>query len=310
MSPYRDLGTSFATAEGGAKRSVSKTLAFVTENGRSRMATINTNVGAMVALQNLNRTNSELETVQGRINTGLAVASAKDNGAVFAIAQNMRSDVAGLRAVQQSLDRAVSTVDVALAAGEAISDLLIEMKEKALAASDASLDTASRDALNEDFVALRQQIATIVTNATFNGVNIVDGSDTSIAALADADGASNITVDGEDLSLAGSIVTIAATANIDTLTEAGTMVSTVETSLQNINEALARLGTSSKKLEVHSTFVSKLSDALKTGIGNLVDADLASESARLQSLQVKQQLGIQALSIANGAPATILALFR
>jgi flagellin len=274
------------------------------------MATINTNVGAMVALQNLNRTNSELETVQQRINTGLAVGSAKDNGAVFAIAQNMRSDVAGLRAVQQSLDRAVSTVDVALAAGEAISDLLIEMKEKSLAASDASLDTASRNALNEDFVALRQQIATIVSNATFNGVNIVDGSDTSVAALADADGASNITVAGEDLSLAGSIVTIAATANIDTLTEAGTMVSTVETSLQNINEALARLGTSSKKLEVHSTFVSKLSDALKTGIGNLVDADLATESARLQSLQVKQQLGIQALSIANGAPATILALFR
>jgi flagellin len=274
------------------------------------MATINTNVGAMVALQNLNRTNSELETVQGRINTGLAVASAKDNGAVFAIAQNMRSDVAGLRAVTQRLDRAVSTVDVALAAGEAISDLMIEMKEKALAASDKSLDTASRDALNEDFVALRQQIATIVSNATFNGVNIVDGSDTSIAALADADGTSNITVDGENLSLSGSVITLASTANIDTLTEASGMVSTVETSLQNLNEALARLGTASKKLEIHSTFVGKLSDALKTGIGHLVDADLAVESARLQSLQVKQQLGIQALSIANGAPATIRALFR
>jgi flagellin len=274
------------------------------------MATINTNVGAMVALQNLNATNRELEMVQNRINTGLSVSSAKDNGAVFAIAQNMRSDVAGLRAVQQSLDRAISTVDVSIAAAEGISDLLIEMKEKALAASDASLDTASRDALNEDFEALREQIATMVSNATFNGVNIVDGSDTSIAALADADGTSNITVDGEDLSLGGSIVTIASTNNIDTLTEAGAMISTVETSLQNVNEALARLGTSSKKLEIHSTFVSKLSDALKTGIGNLVDADLAVESARLQSLQVKQQLGLQALSIANTAPQAVLALFR
>lgn len=274
------------------------------------MATINTNVGAMVALQNLNATNRELEMVQNRINTGLAVSSAKDNGAVFAIAQNMRSDVAGLRAVSQSLDRAVSTVDVSIAAAEGISDLLIEMKEKALAASDGSLDTASRDALNEDFVALREQISTMVTNATFNGVNIVNGSDTSIAALADADGTANITVQGEDLSLSGSVVTIASTANISTLTNASSMISTVETSLQNLNQALARLGTSSKKLEIHSTFVGKLSDALKTGIGNLVDADLAVESARLQSLQVKQQLGLQALSIANSAPQSILSLFR
>lgn len=271
---------------------------------------VNTNVTAMLALQNLNATSRMLDDTQMRINTGLAVASAKDNGAIFAIAQSMRSDVAGLRAVQQSLDRAVSTVDVGLAAGEAISDLLIEMKEKALAASDASLDTASRDALNEDFKALRDQITTISSNAVFNGVNLVDGTNTSIAALADSDGTSNITVSGEDLSLGGSVVTIATTGNIGTKTLAGTMVTTVETSLQNLNEALARLGTSSKKLEVHSTFVTKLSDSLKAGIGNLVDADLAVESARLQSLQVKQQLGIQALSIANSAPSTLLALFR
>ncbi|MBI1239811.1 MAG: flagellin [Alphaproteobacteria bacterium] len=274
------------------------------------MATVNTNVGAMVALQNLNKTNEQLAMTQSRINTGFAVASAKDNGAIYAIAQNMRSDVAGLRAVQQSLDRSISTVDVALAAGEAISDLLIEMKEKALAASDSSLDTASRDALNEDFKALRDQITTIAGNASFNGINIVDGSNTSITALADADGTATLTVSGEDLSLSGSVITIAATGNISTLTNASGMISTVETSLQNINEALARLGTGSKKLEVHSTFVSKLSDALTAGIGNLVDADLAAESARLQSLQVKQQLGIQALSIANSAPGTILALFR
>ncbi|NWH07198.1 MAG: flagellin [Alphaproteobacteria bacterium] len=273
------------------------------------MVTVNTNVGAMVALQNLNRTNKELETTQNRINTGLAVGSAKDNGAVFAIAQNMRSDVAGLNAVQQSLDRAISTVDVGLAAGEAISDLLIEMKEKALAASDSSLDTASRDALNEDFSALRDQITTMVNNATFNGSNLLDGTLTSITALADADGSSTITVSGEDLSLSGSIVTIASTGSIDTQTDASAMISTVETSLQNLSEALARLGTNSKKLEIHSEFVTKLSDTLKAGIGNLVDADLAVESSRLQSLQVKQQLGIQALSIANSSPQTLLALF-
>ncbi len=274
------------------------------------MATVNTNVGAMIALQSLNMTNRELAMAQNRINTGLAVSSAKDNGAVYAIAQSMRSDIAGLRAVTQSLDRGVSTVDVSIAAAEGISDLLIEMKEKSLAASDASLDTASRDALNEDFTALLSQITTMYSNAVFNGTNIVDGSDTSVTALADSDGATVITVQGEDLSLGGSIITIATTGNISTQTDAATMVTTVETSLQNLNEALARLGTSAKKLEVHRTFVSKLSDALKAGVGNLVDADLAVESAKLQSLQVKQQLGLQALSIANAAPQTLLALFR
>ncbi|WP_022697182.1 flagellin [Euryhalocaulis caribicus] len=275
------------------------------------MVTVNTNPGAMIALQNLNNTNSELAQTQNRINTGLKVASAKDNGGVYAIAQKMRSDVAGFSAVQNSLDRAVSTVDVAMAGGEAISDLLIQMKEKALAASDESLDTASRDALNEDFEALRDQIGTIVSNAEFNGTNLIDGSATGgFVALANADGSNTITVGSEDMSLSGSVVTLGASDSIDTTTDASAAVTAIETSLDNLNSSLARLGTGSKSLEIHSTFVTKLSDSLETGIGNLVDADLAKESAKLQSLQVKQQLGIQALSIANQAPSTLLGLFR
>jgi flagellin len=275
------------------------------------MATINTNPGAMIALQNLNKTNMDLQQVQQRINTGLAVSSAKDNGGVYAIAQSMRADLGGYKAVTQSLDLAVSTVDVALAAGEAISDLMVEMKEKALAGADSSLDTASRNALNEDFKALRDQIGTIVANAEFNGTNLIDGSNTAgISALANADGSNTVDVDDENLSLGGSIVTLAATASFGTAAAASTAASTIETSLDNLNSALARLGTGSKSLEVHKTFVGKLSDAVEKGIGNLVDADLAKESARLQSLQVKQQLGIQALSIANSAPSTILGYFR
>ena len=275
------------------------------------MATINTNPGAMLALQNLNKTNSELQTVQQRINTGLEISSAKDNGGVYAIAQSMRSDLGGYKAVTQSLDLAVSTVDVGLAAGEAISDLLVDMKEKALAGSDSSLDTASRDALNEDFKALRDQIGTIVSNAEFNGTNLIDGSNTAgISALANADGSNTVDVDDENMSLGGSIVTLSATASFGTAAAASTAAGTIETSLDNLNSALARLGTGSKALEVHKTFVDKLSDSVEKGIGNLVDADLAKESARLQSLQVKQQLGIQALSIANSAPSSILGYFR
>lgn len=274
------------------------------------MATINTNAGAMIALQNLNRTNMELEQVQTRINTGLAVSSAKDNGGIFAIAQSMRADVAGYKAVGNSIDLAVSTVDVALAAGEAISDILIEMKEKALAGADSSLDTASRTALNEDFKALRDQISTIVSNAEFNGTNLINNSVASISALANADGSNTITVLDENLSLGGGVVTVAATASFATAAAASTQATAIGTSLNNLSASLARLGTGSKSLEIHKTFVGKLSDALEKGIGNLVDADLAKESARLQSLQVKQQLGIQALSIANSAPSAILGYFR
>ncbi|MEO1039637.1 MAG: flagellin [Pseudomonadota bacterium] len=274
------------------------------------MATINTNPGAMIALQNLNKTNMDLQQVQQRINTGLAVSSAKDDGGVFAIAQSMRADVGGYKAVNNSIDLASSTVDVALAGGEAISDLLIEMKEKALAAADTSLDAASRTALNEDFQALRDQISTIVDNAEFNGTNLIENGATAISALANADGSNTITIAAEDLSLSGSTITITGGTQVNTVTAASDAATAIGTSLDNLNAALARLGTGSKSLEIHKTFVGKLSDALETGIGNLVDADLAKESARLQSLQVKQQLGIQALSIANSAPSTVLGFFR
>ncbi|MCF6293837.1 MAG: flagellin [Robiginitomaculum sp.] len=274
------------------------------------MASINTNVGALVALQNLNNTSSQLSTVQKRISTGLKVADARDNGGAFAIAQKLRGEVAGYNAVQGSLSRVQSTVDVASAAGTAVSDLLIELKGKALAASDTSLDAASRTAINEDFVALRDQIATIVSNAAFNGTNLINGSTASISALANSDGSSVITVLDEDLSLGGSIVTIADTASINTVTRAAAAVTAITASINNVGASLARLGTKSKALEIQSTFVTKLSDATTAGIGNLVDADLAKESAALQALQVKQQLGVQALSIANSAPSLVLGFFR
>jgi flagellin len=271
---------------------------------------VNTNVGAMLALQNLNATNMELSQTQSRINTGKKVSTAKDNGAIWAIAQAQRAEIGALGAVKQSLDRAVSTVDVAMSAGESVSDLLLQMKEKALAAADTSLSATSRTALNEDFKALRDQITKIVSNASFNGSNLLNTGAAAIAPLANADGTSKLTVAAEVMSLGGAIVTLAATASFNTATIALTLSGTVDTSIANVSAALARLGTKSKSLALHSTFVSKLSDTLQAGVGNLVDADLAKESAKLQALQTKQQLGIQALSIANTAPQTILSLFR
>jgi flagellin len=271
---------------------------------------VNTNTGALVALQNLNSTNAELNTVQTRINTGKKVASAKDNGAVWAIAQSQRSTSNALNAVKDSLQRGQSTIDVAIAAGESVSDLLGQMKEKALAASDSTLDTASRTALNEDFKALRDQITKAVSNADFNGSNMIKASGTTIAALANSDGSSKITVAAQSLALGGSNVTVAATGTIGTVTTATAMIATVTTSITNVGAALAKLGTGSKALDSHLTFVSKLQDALDAGVGNLVDADLAKESAKLQALQTKQQLGVQALSIANQSSSSLLGLFR
>jgi len=274
------------------------------------MTSINTNVGALVALQNLNRTNSELETVQNRISTGLRVSSAQDNGGAFAIAQRLRGDVGAYNAVQESLSRVQSNVDIAAAAGTAISDLLIELQETALSASDTSLDATSRAALNEDFVALRNQITTIVDNASFNGTNLINGSTTGLNALANIAGSSTIAVQDEDLSLGGGVVAVVGTTNIATATLAAAALTLIQTSVTNLGSALARLGSQSRALDIHSTFVTQLQDATTAGIGNLVDADLARESANLQSLQVRQQLGVQALSIANSAPSIILGFFR
>ena len=271
------------------------------------MLSVNTNVGAMAALQSLMTTQMELNQVQSRINTGLEVAGPKDNGAIYAIAQNMRAEIAGLGAVRGSLSHGVSVVDVAIAAGQAISDLLIEMKEKTVAARDASLDTASRNALNADFSALRDQISTIVSNAEFDNMNLLTGTN-SLAALAN-DAGSLITVQAQTMSVSNGL---GLTAGMDLTSIANTSVAlvAVAAAIGNVNAKLANLGTGGKSLEIHSIFVSKLQDALTAGVGNLVDADLAKESARLQSLQIKEQLGVQALSIANQQPQTILSLFR
>jgi len=281
------------------------------------VTSVNTNVAAMIALQNLTKTNMELQETQGRVSTGLQVAGAKDNSAIYAIAQNMRSEVRGLVAVGQSLSRAISTVDVAMAAAESISDLLLEMKEKAIAAADTSLDADSRSALNEDFKALRDQITTIVINAEFNGTNMVKAAGTDVNAIANGDGTQTVNVAAEDMSVKATataasvaIIRFTATSSFASATAASATLAQVETSLDNVNIALARLGAGGRQLDIHNVFITKLKDNLTAGIGSLVDADMAVESAKLQALQVKQQLGVQSLSIANRTPQSILGLFQ
>jgi flagellin len=271
---------------------------------------INTNASAITALSNLMATQTQLAATQNIISTGKTINSAKDNGAIWSIANTMTGKVSALDAVKDSLNRAQSTIDVAMAAGQQVSDLLTQMKAKVLAAADTTLDTTSRQALNEDFKALRDQIAKSTSDADFNGVNMVKSGGTTIAALANDSGSSRLTVAAEDLSLGGANVTLSATASFSTAAAASAYITTINTDLTNVNTALTKLGTGSNALASHETFVTSLQNSLTTGISNLVDADMASESAKLQALQTKQQLGVQALSIANSSTSIMLSLFR
>ncbi|MEM7745256.1 MAG: flagellin [Pseudomonadota bacterium] len=437
------------------------------------VASVLTNNSAMTALQTLRSTNGKLESVNNMISTGKKVSTAKDSAAVFAISKIMESDVAGFTALNESISLGTATAGVAANAAESIGELLNEIKGKIVAANEENVD---RNALNNEVTSLRDQITSIVNSAQFNGLNLIDGSNTTFSVLSslNRDGAGNVTTGNVTLDTAvtnlnavaglalddgfgagsGSAITVAAQTGTDqstlpggfdndglnviasgsdmvitvaavgsannagagasslseattgeltgqgeflagdiievsvgsvrgvytvrsndliediaagvraSLIDAGidttqftvesdgagavtvtnngplevavdvsasrgsgglaalsgvdistgggaaTALGTIEAVIQNATDAQAALGTAQKRLDIQGDFTKKLIDSFKSGIGALVDADLEEASARLQALQVQQQLGIQALSIANQAPQNILALFR
>ena len=267
---------------------------------------VNTNLGAMVALQNLNMTNKQLERTQLNITTGLKVIGPKDDASTYAIAQNMRGEVSGWKSVGTALAAGESIVNVAIEAGKSISDLLIEMKAKVVQANQAGLDSTSRSAVHNDFAALRDQITTIVETAEFNGTNLIKASAATVTVLSTGDG-STIAVSAQSMDASSQTI-----AGLDLTNSLGAQsaLSVIDTAISSMNQKLANLGSIGKRLEVQSAFSVKLIDILKAGVGSLVDADLAAESAELQALQIKQQIGVQALAIANASPQMILSLFN
>ena len=234
------------------------------------MASINTNYGAMVAAQSLAATGRDLDKVQNRVTTGLKISSAKDNGAVWAIATTQKANAKAIDATINNLQRSQSVNDVGLAAGDSIMAALTEMKSLEAAILAGGTGVASYQA---DYDALSTEIGNIVTAATFDG-------------------------------------TAALTAPTGGTPPATVAAGGVQTAIDAWATTLQGLGTTSKSLERQVTFNSKLQDALEAGAGNLVDADLAKESAKLTALQTKQQLGVQALSIANQSSGILLSLFR
>ncbi|MCB2096458.1 MAG: flagellin [Parvularculaceae bacterium] len=270
---------------------------------------VSTNPGALVALQNLNRISAQLEDVQRRVSTGKQVSSAKDNPALYALAQKQRAELASIEPVQQGLRIGASAVDVAIAAGEGVSDILVQMRAIASQAADASLGASERALLQQQYADLGSQVDRLVNSATIGGRNLLDGSTASLSVNASTDGTSTITIAGYNL-LNNSVLTIDRTGgDLGSAVNAQAELADLDTSISNLTNSLAALGSGSKSLTLQGDLLTRVADALEVSIGNLVDADLAKESSRLQALQVQQQLAIQTLSIANAAPNAILALF-
>lgn len=399
------------------------------------MSSILTNNSAMVALQTMKSINANMNQTQSEISTGKSVASAKDNAAVWAISKVMESDVKGFKGISDSLALGSSTLSVAREAAETVTDLLTEIKGKIVAAQGSNVDKGK---IQTDIDALRSQVSSVVGAAQFNGLNLVDGSNTSIDVLASLDrtqsdvSASSITVNAQDLSIGGytakSVLTgsdgaasdndtagfalaktsgtgllviddsgaafaagdkvsisiggkiasytvseqdalattpsdivavglksavealgidgvtidydsgapgelnfsntggkdltvsaqftnagaggLGALSGINVVTNAAAALGNIEGLLQTSIDAASEFGSAQKRIDIQSSFVGKLTDSLKAGIGSMVDADMEETSARLQALQVQQQLATQSLSIANQQPQNILALFR
>ncbi len=278
------------------------------------MSSIITNNSAMVALQTLKSINQNLGQTQKEISTGKSISSARDNSAVWAISKVMESDVSGFKAISSSLALGQSTVAVASAGATEIVDILNEMKEKVVAATGENVDHTKITADVDEMIA---QVESIIAAAQFNGANLLDTAGGDITILSSLDRgatgtvtASNITVASVDFEtdVAGALGLAA--IDVSSAAAADTSLAVMETTIQAAIDGAAALGASQSRIDSQSNFVSKLTDAMKSGIGSMVDADMEEASARLQALQVQQQLGVQALSIANQGAQSILSLFR
>ncbi len=305
------------------------------------MSSINTNAAAMTALQTLQQTNKSLEATQNRISTGLRVGEAADNAAYWSIATTMRSDNKALSTVQDALGLGAATVDVAYTALDSAIDVADEIKKKLVAAREPGVDRAK---IQSEISELQNQLSSIATSATFSGENWLsvnsgaadyNATKTIVSSFNRSDsgvsiGTISITITATELydsadssgivdkdRTIGTDTFKVSTLNIASLTDSAANLSTLEnyisgvdTAISEMTTAATNLGAVSSRINLQKDFVSNLMDAIDRGIGQLVDADMNEESTKLQALQVQQQLGIQALSIANATSQNVLSLFR
>lgn len=297
---------------------------------------VNTNIGAQVALQSLNATNSQLQATQKRISTGYRVADATDDGGAYAIAQNVRASVGALTTVNQQLGNAQGLVGRTVSALTSLSDSVTSAKSLLVQIADQSISDDQRNQYVASYVSLVKQVANTVDGATYNGQSLLGAASGSVAAVAktviSSDTGATIGLSAEDNSgLASTLASLigatfsrsaagvdtvsspaasAAQSNASTALTATSGTSAFSTAQTNLANQLNQAGADSKFLSATITSNSSKIDSLNAGLGALVDADLSKESANLQALQIRQQLGTQALSLANQAPQSLLSLFK
>ena len=269
---------------------------------------INTNPSAFTALRTLNSINRNLDTTQNRVSTGLKVGGTLDNASTFAIAQGIRAELSGIDAVSQGLNTAKGIGSVAIAGVTGISNLLTDVRGKLTELANEGITTAQRTILTEDFNALLSQAGNFIANASFNGVNLIESGAGSVNTLSNlAGGTLSLTAQSAVNTQVGSL----AGGDVTSATAAQSVIANQYANLESVvNTALGSLGAEVRALNLQTQFLEEIRDATDEGLGNLVDADLARESARLTSLQVQQQLSTQTLGIANQRPQSLLGLFR
>lgn len=299
---------------------------------------VNTNVGARTALRQFGATATELAATQRRVASGLRVASVKDDGASWSIAQKQRGDIRALDVIVSGLQRAQTATEVARTAGETVSDLLSQMRQMALAASETSLSSDSVSSLDAQFQQLKSQVTRTVDSASFNGVNLVNGTTPPYKVRAglvdsmervivgyfrhdhptkagqprfdDVLTPSSLDVPADSLHLGSSNVTVSSGSVLTDRAALPALLRQIEASISNVGLALGRFGVTERALANRQTAILKHQHGLTAGVSALVDADMGKESAKLQAIQTREQLGLKAMSIANSAPSVLLGLFR
>ena len=278
------------------------------------MSSILTNHSAMTALSTLRNINSNLSDTQGRISTGLQIGSGKDNAAYFSISKTMSGDSGMFKAIDESLTLQQNAVSTARLGAETLVDLAQDFSERVAFAQGGTQEV--RDDIQAELDELAARMATTIAQATFNGTDYVNAAATvTVVTGISRSSTGSISTTSmsflqQDLGAIQSALDAVSITSATTATLQATALQTAEAQLSAAVSAATALGIAERSIETQKEFLGALSDRLDSGIGSMIDANMEEEAARLQALQVQQQLATQSLSIANAAPQNILSLFR
>lgn len=273
------------------------------------MVTVNTSKGAMAAIQDLRVVGQTMAKSQTAIATGSKVSTVQGSASSWVLAKQTSSDISAYNRVIESIDRASAMLDTAMAAGEAIMDLLNQMKPGALQVWRTQATSATIDALNTDYERMKNQISSLIANASFDGANMLSASPASAIALGDADGNNKIEVGGVNFSFSGPILKMPAYSRIDSTWNASVAAADINSTMIALGNQMATWAAGAKRLENHRDLTTKIQLALDSSFSSMNDADFSTESAKLKAAQTREQLTTQAFSVANSTTRSALSLF-